>query len=353
MARSQEHSQTSDQRYVHPHLGQEPERLSRQVMAEARKIQTAVILAPERTDYRDRWYYKDVTPFMRLSKQRFRQDGLLLPFGHPRSGFDLPSPTLFQTPMSWSLCDQADPLSGWPPEEVRQVASPASNNEYGKLFLYLRHELINYLYRFSALHVDFELHNMDTRKLPPHLEKHKYARIERAKVSNITDQAYVGTREALSLLSPLLQTPEENSHATILTLYLNAMMEIAKADESLASSGKYDVGWVSPLLAYLPRISPMALAISPQGAESYKVWDSRSILLDAEEYFQRYTAEQKFHEIPRKLHVAMKSDHTTVDKWPTRLKSCLGQEGAQDEFDFLLASKLTSIERHVEWRRLE
>lgn len=59
---------------------------------EAKKIRAAIVLAPERTDYRERWYYKDATPYMRLSKQRFREDGLMLPFGHPRPSFDMPNP---------------------------------------------------------------------------------------------------------------------------------------------------------------------------------------------------------------------------------------------------------------------
>ena len=56
------------------------------------QTRTATTLAPERRDYRDRWYFKDATPSIRLSKQKFREDGLLLPFGHNRLGFDQPNP---------------------------------------------------------------------------------------------------------------------------------------------------------------------------------------------------------------------------------------------------------------------
>lgn len=59
---------------------------------EASNIRAATTLALERADYRDRWYFKDQTPFIRLAKQRFREDGLLLPFGHPRLGFNIPNP---------------------------------------------------------------------------------------------------------------------------------------------------------------------------------------------------------------------------------------------------------------------
>lgn len=58
----------------------------------AKKIRAAVVMSTERADYRERWYFKDATPSMRLAKQRFRSDGLLLPFGHPRTEFNVPNP---------------------------------------------------------------------------------------------------------------------------------------------------------------------------------------------------------------------------------------------------------------------
>ncbi len=59
---------------------------------DAVRIRTRVTLAPARTDYRERWYFKDVSPFIRIAKQRFREDGLLLPFGYPREAFNIPNP---------------------------------------------------------------------------------------------------------------------------------------------------------------------------------------------------------------------------------------------------------------------
>ena len=58
----------------------------------ARDIRTAITIAPERRDFRDRWYFKDCTPSTRMSKQKFHEDGLLVPFGHKRMGFDVPNP---------------------------------------------------------------------------------------------------------------------------------------------------------------------------------------------------------------------------------------------------------------------
>ncbi|OAF63257.1 hypothetical protein VC83_00215 [Pseudogymnoascus destructans] len=93
----------------------------------ATQIRTAVTtLAPERVDYRDRWYYKEASTSMRISKQRFREDGLLRPFGHPRGGFNVPNPS-----NSWAMRDQENPSAGWPNMDIKQTPSLAPNDWYG------------------------------------------------------------------------------------------------------------------------------------------------------------------------------------------------------------------------------
>jgi hypothetical protein len=47
----------------------------------AGKIRHAVVLAPER------WDFKEPTPFTRIANHRFSEDGSFLPFGHPRVAF--------------------------------------------------------------------------------------------------------------------------------------------------------------------------------------------------------------------------------------------------------------------------
>lgn len=57
----------------------------------ANQIRTAVTLAESRKDYADRNRLFQ-RPFYRIAKHRFREDGLLLPFGSPRSDFQEPNP---------------------------------------------------------------------------------------------------------------------------------------------------------------------------------------------------------------------------------------------------------------------
>ena len=60
-------------------------------MDRAQQIRSRVTLALERVDYRDR-HMLALTPARRLCMQRFREDGLLLPFGASRRAFTVPNP---------------------------------------------------------------------------------------------------------------------------------------------------------------------------------------------------------------------------------------------------------------------
>jgi len=60
-------------------------------MERAQQIRSRITLAPERVDYRDR-HMLALPPARRLCMQRFREDGLLLPFGASRLPFSVPNP---------------------------------------------------------------------------------------------------------------------------------------------------------------------------------------------------------------------------------------------------------------------
>ena len=57
----------------------------------AQKVMTAVTLAPSRIDYRDR-NRLGLSNMRRVCGNRFREDGMLLPFGQSRDCFDTPNP---------------------------------------------------------------------------------------------------------------------------------------------------------------------------------------------------------------------------------------------------------------------
>lgn len=57
----------------------------------AREIRRNVTLADQRLDFRERRYFGQ-SPSLRASGQKFREDGVLLPFGTPRAAFIIPNP---------------------------------------------------------------------------------------------------------------------------------------------------------------------------------------------------------------------------------------------------------------------
>ncbi|XPS75438.1 hypothetical protein M3J07_007516 [Ascochyta lentis] len=309
----------------------------------AKIIRATIVMSPERADYRDRWYFKDATPSMRLAKQRFRSDGLLLPFGHSRTGFNVPNPTMFQTRDHWPFDDKADPLAGWCIKNVNSTTWTPSHDIYGKLFAYLRKELLVFLQRMSTLKVRLQLFNIDATTLPQFLVPQSYGRVE---VSNISDAGYLGTRRVLSLFAPLLDTKSQNANATIITCYLNAVMEMANM------AGMADT---MPDIDFLARYVPGSLNIVSmlrQGADFYKAWDSRTLALDVEQYFKMYMDLQKFKTAASEAGLMIKKKNTIVGPWPLRLTLGPEEVGAQEEFDLMLSSCSSGAEHYVEWSRM-
>ncbi|KAJ0423532.1 hypothetical protein BJY00DRAFT_321672 [Aspergillus carlsbadensis] len=259
---------------------------------------------------------RHATPSARVAKQRFRKDGLLLPFGHHRVGFDCPNPTFFLPPYVWPMDDKADPLDGWPIREVARVQTMAKEDLYGKLYIYLRKVFQKFLDRLA-----------------------------RTEVSNITDAGYLGTRETLRLLSPLLQPPHENPHATMISSYLNAIMEMVNQGDTSDQTPNVDL-----LMQFLPDIDLFSF-LRPDSAQALKFWDARTVVLDRDKFFNRYMRAFRFNQISADLQVAMKDVNTVVEAWPTKPILEPGQKGSQEEFDILLGSNYTCVERFVEWRR--
>lgn len=66
-----------------------PSRLSKE---KAMEVRASVILNSERRDCRDRWYFKDHSRPTRVAKEKFRREGVLLPFGQACVGFTVPNP---------------------------------------------------------------------------------------------------------------------------------------------------------------------------------------------------------------------------------------------------------------------
>ena len=71
------------------------------------------------------------------------------------------------------MLDSADPLEGWPIDEIIQKAPPAKNDIYGSLFFYLQDLLGRFCHHIGRLKVSIQLFQVDARKLPGIIEQYE------------------------------------------------------------------------------------------------------------------------------------------------------------------------------------
>ncbi|KAL2293460.1 hypothetical protein FJTKL_05361 [Diaporthe vaccinii] len=313
----------------------------------ANLIRKAVTLAEDRKDYRDRHLLFQAHTH-RVALTRFREDGLLLPFGTPRGEFNRPNPTIFQMSQSWSMPDNADPLTGWSAKEVHNTsAGLAKADIYGKLFVHLRTVLAAFLHRLSSLQISFVLYQEDASALPKYLNRGSYSRIE---VSNIADTGYMGIYWTLNCMIPLLQTPLDNPHATLITLFMNAVDENITDAEICAHMNTQDptMKRILQYLSFSPR-QPI-----PNDPIIFKILAARGCVRTMTPPLtgKWYMAKFEFAKAPELVGAVVKTKHTVIEKWPFRLKLRPGLRGAQEEFDRLFSSGVSSQECYLEWKRI-
>lgn len=180
-------------------------------------------------------------------------------------------------------------------------------------------------------------------------------------VSNISVGGYLGVQRTLAILSPLLQERTENPHATLITLFMNAVGEVA---HSVKPSHNDIMFRMRKVRAYLPVTGPLrsrydptmilhssALDLLRDNDELFKQFVYPMTQTGAILIFYRYMKEVHFLDTARLLNLTMKQSHSIVEKWPMRLRLKSYEAGAKEEFKILLASAHSGAERYVEWKR--
>lgn len=170
-------------------------------------------------------------------------------------------------------------------------------------------------------------------------------------------------------MGPLLQAPEHNPHATLVTFFMNAVVEMTTAETEGRDAHARDAHareQIEKVLNLWP--FPITPPSSPYDSQAMLMGAAKPIVCDVDKYFDRYvrlsTRSSKeaddlrymkrfrFAEFPQHLGMKMKEHHTIIDKWPMRLKLRPGQPGAKEEFGLLFSTGHEGTERYVEWKKL-
>ncbi|KIW63760.1 hypothetical protein PV04_08738 [Phialophora macrospora] len=314
-----------------------PEGLS---YSKAQKIRRSVTLAPERKDYVDRALYAQPPPW-RVSKMKFREDGIILPFGSSRREFDTPNPTFYQT-MEWPMKDDSDPLRGWCVADVLQHSPSAKRDLYGSLFFCVRNLLLEFCRRIRRFAVEIQMFQVDALELPNLLRDRSFDRIE---VSNITDRGYLGPELTLSTFGSLLKPKSDNPKAILLGLFLNAIFENGQYDTSVVASLKANGERMAKYLTITRDMFSRDREIS--NPDLLRFMEASSMFHDYEKPFSHFMEQCRFREISASAGLRMKEENSIVEPWPMRL----ADGASKEEFDVLYASGQVGCERYVEWER--
>ncbi len=304
----------------------------------------------------------NLPPSRRLSTQRMRATGVLLPFGTPLDEFTCPNPTLFDADTAtWLPPDYLDPMNGWP---LKDVIKPRGYNVptediYGHLYFYIREQLETFCEKLSNTMVDFHFYSQDLPDLPRVLKEtlHPFSTssFDRIDASTIADT--IGVEATLLALGPLLKSPEQNPHAVLLTQHLTATDEaLAVVSASSPEIKNQEFEAVSKFF------NPETLAYQITSSDGWsdqlvlKVYqqmvDAQEIVRNNDDFFDFWLNSMlDFDKVCVAAGMDMCEANTVVEAWPTRMKKQHGEEGAQEEFDLILQSTSKGKERVVEWIR--
>ncbi|PYI28678.1 hypothetical protein BP00DRAFT_480748 [Aspergillus indologenus CBS 114.80] len=311
--------------------------------ASAQKIRTEQVFGASEKDLHEE-HMIFLSPRQRLAYHKFRQDGLLLPFGHPRDDFVQPNPTLFQYKGIWPLMVRANPLRGWSLKDVLETPSgPATADLYGKLFCYLRKTLTLFVERLSSTRIAFQFHHTTASYLVEGLDEGSFDRIE---LSNLADNNYMGAYHTLSTMVPVLRTPQQNPHATLITLFASAISDVATLEEGISLMFAD-----SETKQLLDRYSPGTGPRSPFDAASLKEASALQLFAPVDRLFDRYLKTFAVMDVASRVGAMIKEPHSIVAKWPYRMRLRPDQEGALQELELCLREIRSSRERYVEWKR--
>lgn len=161
-------------------------------------------------------------------------------------------------------------------------------------------------------------------------------------LSNIVDRGYLGPAASLAAFGPLLKPRTENSNATIVALFLNAVHEVyAPLDDINSMHSDLD-----RLRAYIPITRSVEKNSNSSNPDLIRFMSARMLVRDFDELFTRFKSACRLDEITKAMRLKMNSKNTIVQPWPMRIT----ETATQREFDVLLASGHVGSERYVEWK---
>lgn len=153
----------------------------------------------------------------------------------------------------------------------------------------------------------------------------------------------------LSTVGPLLKRRDQNPHACLIALFLNATREVYQSTnlaDQMAS-----VQWIR-MLRYFPGLHDVlhdSHGVRSNSLDSIRLLSAHDMFHDFDGLFNRFMNECRFLETTKDAKLEIKKENTIIAPWPLRL----GENATAEEFNILCSSNHTGAERYVEWKRID
>ncbi|KAI5922779.1 hypothetical protein F4810DRAFT_671424 [Camillea tinctor] len=335
---------------------------------EAQQIRQQVSLNPNELDERELHYYCQPEPSNRLCLQRFREDGILLPFGTPRDESLVLNPTMCWDSKKQWMDGIADPLNGWMVWEYVKVPCLAKNDIYGKLFIFLKNLLSRFHHRITHFKTLFRVLAVSPLALPL-----LNATLDRIEMGNLTDygdpkDGKLGNWMAMERVGNNLKQSAVNPHATAISLYYHLIEDFFRHNPSISSPQPEE--YLNAMLYRL--VPPIWMTEDHPGLIRFRMgW---MFMREVEEYFNSYMECTSAEPVLLFLGLQLKEENTVIEPWPTRPRKELARVGpgnfwpgaiaimndpdlvceVMKEYYILLgrSNLLNGTERYAEWKRV-
>ena len=226
----------------------------------------------------------------------------------------------------------------------------------GLLYFHVRTVIETFCDRIqdTSFKTHFTLYCVDAATLPKVLHNaESFSGFDRIEVSNIVDECYLGLHKTLHTFTSLIKAPSINSHAVLITLFLNAC-EIADRTMGNRMSSAEQKKLIDRTMKYLhfDKREFMKAQMNPDSPEMFRFMSANDLVRDYDKIFEYYKSNMvNFSGSADNAGLKMKEQNTIIDPWPMRLKKKAGEPGAEEEFKRLMESSCSGAERYVEWVR--
>ncbi|KAK5994601.1 hypothetical protein PT974_05080 [Cladobotryum mycophilum] len=297
--------------------------------------------------------------------KRWMEDGLLLPYGHPRDDFDTLNPLFFQDEEKFPPGAIAEPLSEWPMELLDCAGGRARNDVYGKMFYYVRNMFFKFHQRIKTLSLAVGINSKDFRDVPNfllfHSEPQQFDRIE---LGTLWDRF---PHLCHVVFTKLLRHQDENPFATMLAMTresvsvpVNTNRELYEKEQLLlhAPSG-------TELDEYAPPLGDKDITLKSVlrrqlGLVVWRNWDQFADLYhkcgETFDFIARDKQEepQGTRSVILKGHLGfqLRAKNTITPRWPNRLVYNKTSRPTLREFNRWIGWANVMPERWLEWKKI-